>query len=140
MIVGGEDHRHEIPIHDERSFGKIEEYVKFVLGHDTVYTVQKKWSGPILETIDGLAFIGPYSDAHPHRFVATGFSGNGITYSCISASTFAHHLQGTQSPWVNVYNAKRKIRVRNMYEKAIDYIEELYHGAIKNILGIKKYK
>lgn len=140
MIVGGEDHRHEVPVNEEWAYGKLEEYIQFILGKDQKYTVKRKWSGPILETIDGLAFIGRYDTSYPNRYLATGFSGNGMTYSIIASDICMHHLQHTHSQWEKIYSPQRKVRVRNMFEKAVDYIEELYHGAIKNILGIKKYE
>jgi glycine/D-amino acid oxidase-like deaminating enzyme len=39
-------------------------------------TVQHRWLGQVVETDDGLPFIGE----HAHReFIATGFCGNGFT-------------------------------------------------------------
>jgi Rieske Fe-S protein len=41
-------------------------------------------------------------------FVATGFSGNGITYSAISALVLADAIVGVQNPWSQIYQPSRK--------------------------------
>jgi glycine/D-amino acid oxidase-like deaminating enzyme len=81
MIIGGQDHRDEIKMSEGKNFRALEEYLQEIMP-DTKYEITRKWSGPILEPSDGLALIG---ETKPGRYVATAFSGNGMTYSLISA-------------------------------------------------------
>ena len=39
-----------------------------------------RWSGQVIETPDGLPYIGETAD---HQFAATGFSGNGMTFGTL---------------------------------------------------------
>ena len=44
--------------------------------------VTHRWSGQVIETHDGLPYIGETAD---HQFAATGFSGNGMTFGTLAA-------------------------------------------------------
>src|SRR5690606_27255689 len=77
MIVGGEDHLSEIPINTHKPLLVLRDYVRAHFGH-LKYKIVREWSGPILEPVDGKAFIGKHK--HPRVLYAFGFSGNGMTY------------------------------------------------------------
>ncbi len=44
--------------------------------------ITHRWSGQVIETNDGLPFIGEMA---PRQFAATGFSGNGMTFGTLAA-------------------------------------------------------
>ena len=51
-------------------------------GREPMATRQQRWMSQVVETDDGLPFIGE----HAHReFIATGFCGNGCTLGTLSA-------------------------------------------------------
>ena len=54
-------------------FGKLEDQLKKVL---PAAEVQQRWLGQVVETNDGLPFIG---ENEGEQFIATGFCGNGFT-------------------------------------------------------------
>lgn len=128
LIVGGEDHRVEIKINSQKNYNALEKFLKKTLGK-IPYKITKKWSGPILETIDGLALIG---ELKPHQYIATGFSGNGMTYSIISAILFRDMIQGKKNEWNNVYNPHRIPPVKHLMKKGLDYTGEFIGGVLKN--------
>lgn len=130
VIFGGADHRADIPLSREKSFQVLERALVKMLG-DTPITITKKWSGPILESIDGLPFIGTYA---PHRHMATAFSGNGMTYSVIAGMIFRDAILGTPNPWTSVYDPRRTVTIYRLVKKGSDYIGRLL-GAVKKILG-----
>ena len=134
VIIGGEDHRSDIPVNDSKSFQALEDYIKKIFPFD--YKIIRKWKGPILESIDGLAFIGEYKNKN--IFYATGFSGNGITYANIAAHLFANIISGTANneieELISVYNPKRIPTLKQLANKGVDYTKELLHGAVKNTL------
>ncbi|WP_395746104.1 FAD-dependent oxidoreductase [Prosthecobacter sp.] len=64
----------------------------------------RRWSGQVIETVDGLPYIGEYAG----QFVATGFSGTGMTFGTLSGMMFAEHVQGIASPWKSLFHVERK--------------------------------
>ena len=50
----------------------------------------------------------PYiGDTAPHQFVATGFSGNGLTFGTLSAMMAADRILGRDNPWRELFDAGR---------------------------------
>ncbi|CAN5159846.1 hypothetical protein BH11PAT1_BH11PAT1_0940 [soil metagenome] len=133
LIVGGEDHRREIPINEMKNYKALEDFVKKLLP-DTPYTITKKWKGPILETIDGLAYIGSLTGS-PNQFIAIGFSGNGMTYSTITSILFRDFVLGDKNPWFEVYKTSRIPTPKQLYQKTVDYVGEFFGGAVKNMFN-----
>jgi glycine/D-amino acid oxidase-like deaminating enzyme len=133
MIIGGEDHRKEIKIDPEKSFSALEDYLKSIVGQN--YEITKKWTGPILEPSDGLALIGETS---PHQYVATAFSGNGMTYSGISSILLTDLILGRQNSWVDIYDPKRIPSLYQLFLKGKDYLGEFFGGAGQNLFKSPK--
>ncbi len=129
VIVGGEDHRQDIPVDIEKNFKALREFIDTTFPNKE-YAVVRQWSGPILEPIDGLAFIG--SDKEKRTLYALGFSGNGMTYSAIAATLFRDIILGKDNPWISLYRADRISSLKSLALKGRDYIEELFRGAIRN--------
>ncbi|MBX4206443.1 FAD-binding oxidoreductase, partial [Candidatus Parcubacteria bacterium] len=112
MIVGGEDHKDIFGNPPAAGLGKesfkaLGAFLARIMGGHR-YWIVKKWAGPILEPTDGLALIGKIA---PHCYVATGFSGNGMTYSMISSMLIADLIKGKKNPWAKVYDPTRSILV-----------------------------
>jgi len=135
MLIGGEDHRAELPMSENKNFQALEEYMQKTFA-DVKYRITNRWSGPILEPSDGLALIGPHKESHVLH--ATGFSGNGMTYSGISSLIFREIIAGIPSgrgySMPELYAASRYLGVKPLIHKAADYTEELVKGAVKNAL------
>jgi glycine/D-amino acid oxidase-like deaminating enzyme len=130
LILGGADHREELPMSEEKNFKALESYLDELLeGID--YTVERKWAGPILEPSDGLALIGKIDE---NKYLASAFSGNGMTYSHISGMIFSDLIYGRQNEWIEVYDPLRSIPPKVMVRKAMDYTQEFFGGAVKNFL------
>lgn len=132
LIIGGADHRADIPVDAEANFADIEHYARRLLPHVPLAPV-RRWKGPIVEPGDGLAYIGP---VHPGSdvFYATGYSGNGMTYSVLAAEIFAARVLGESSPWAEVYAARRPPGVKSHLTKAKQYLGEFARGAVRNTL------
>ncbi len=135
LIIGGEDHRTDIPIDPEKNFDALEEYLRDILD-DREYSVAHRWDGPILEPSDGLAFIGPHK--HPHILYAFGFSGNGMTYAGISAIIFKEIISGKTTALHDIFRTSRVLGPKALFTKAVDYGGEFLHGAAKNVFRKKK--
>jgi glycine/D-amino acid oxidase-like deaminating enzyme len=130
MILGGEDHRHEIPIDPEKNYHVLEKYLETLLPRDS-YTIVKKWRGPILEPSDGLAYIGKLYEKE-NVYVAMGFSGNGMTYAHIAAQMFTDFIEKKKNMYEEIYEPGRIPTFKQILQKGIDYSEEFFGGAVKN--------
>ena len=103
MILGGADHRAEIKINENKAYLVLEEYLKKIVPN-IKYRVIRRWNGPILEPSDGLALIGEYK---PGQYVATAFSGNGMTYGTIAGIIIPDLILGYENPWEEIYDPSR---------------------------------
>jgi glycine/D-amino acid oxidase-like deaminating enzyme/nitrite reductase/ring-hydroxylating ferredoxin subunit len=75
-------------------------------------SVKRRWSGQIMETIDGLAFIGTMQ---PGIHVVTGDCGNGITHGLIAGRLVPDLVEGFSNPLERVYDPYR-VRLRALGE------------------------
>lgn len=136
VVVGGADHRKEIPIDPQKCWGAVEDFWRKTLPHIPFKRV-KEWKGCILEPVDGLPYIGTFSRLYPNQFVAMGFSGNGMTYAMIAALLFRDRVMKRENPYEEVYDPGRKESLKALFEKGKDYAEEFFGGALKNIFRRK---
>lgn len=131
LIIGGADHRQEIKMNPEKNFAEILDYAEKVL-KGAKYTLITKWDGGILEPVDGLPFIGPYTTTYPNRYVATAYSGNGMTYSMIAAQIITNYIFKKEVT-VNPFYPRRRLSLRNLWIKGGHYLMEFFGGALRNV-------
>jgi len=67
--------------------------------------VQHRWLGQVVETNDGLPFIG---ESAGQQFIATGFCGNGFTLGTLSALMARDRFLGRPNPWYELFAVSRK--------------------------------
>ena len=65
-----------------------------------------RWSGQIIEPVDGLAYVGRNSMS-THVFVATGYAGNGLTGATAAAMILCDEVGGSAHPWSDLFAATR---------------------------------
>lgn len=104
LIVGGEDHKTG---HERETTGCFERLESYARKHFALQgAAHRRWSGQILEPADGLPFIG--RNAHSkHVYVATGFSGTGVTFGTLAAMLLRDTLVHCDNPWSELYAATR---------------------------------
>lgn len=136
LIVGGEDHRVGQEKNTEKLFGELERWTqnRFPVG-----PIKYKWSGQILESNDGLAFIGKNPADYDNVYVATGFSGNGITYGTLTGMILSDLISGKKNKYEEVYSPSR-IRpasfgtfVKEAYNTNKPYVDWLLSDDTKSI-------
>jgi glycine/D-amino acid oxidase-like deaminating enzyme/nitrite reductase/ring-hydroxylating ferredoxin subunit len=103
IIVGGADTKTGAAEPTEQAFKRLEDYLR---QRFDVESVEARWSAQFFEPADGLPYIGP-GPLSPHIFVATGFSGNGMTYGTLAGSMVADQMLGRLSPWAELFNPSR---------------------------------
>jgi Rieske Fe-S protein len=109
LIVGGEDHpvgladAEKLP--EEDRYANIEKWAheNFEGLEDTIY----KWSGEIMETMDGPGYIGYNPMDSKNVFIITGDSGNGITNGTIAGKLITDLITGHKNDWQEIYSPSR---------------------------------
>lgn len=105
LIAGGEDD--EVCAGGaEKRYSRLESWARarFPIG-----AVQYRWSGQVLEPLDGLAFIGRNPKDRGNVFIATGDSGNGMTHGTIAGMLLTDLVLGKKNEWADLYDPARKI-------------------------------
>ena len=83
-------------------FASLEKRLRNVL---PVARVENRWLGQVVETNDGLPFIGENAG---QQFIATGFCGNGFTLGTLSAMMARDRFLGRKNPWFDLFRVDRK--------------------------------
>jgi glycine/D-amino acid oxidase-like deaminating enzyme/nitrite reductase/ring-hydroxylating ferredoxin subunit len=104
LIVGGEDHRTGEADEPERRYEVLEAWARSRL--NGLGRVAHRWSGQVQEPVDGLAFIGR-NPGDRHIYVATGFTGNGITHGTLAGALLVDLILGRPNDWARVYEPGR---------------------------------
>lgn len=129
LILGGEDHSTGQSKEDEQKhFTNLEQYVQ-QLFPKLQYTVERRWSGQVLETADGLPFIGE-SIIHPQHYLATGFAGNGMTFGIISAGILRDKLTEQPNAWSDFFSLKRFKGTKEVLRQGAHYVKEMVAGRL----------
>ncbi len=102
VILGGEDHKTGQAADTAACFQALEETLKSFVPD---VEVTHRWSGQVIETNDGLPYIGETS---PRQFAATGFSGNGMTFGTLAAMMARDAVLGRSNPWRELFDVHRK--------------------------------
>lgn len=67
-------------------------------------SVERRWLGQVIETDDGLPFIGENAE---REFIATGFAGNGYTLGTLAAMMTRDQCLGRDNPWRSLFAVDR---------------------------------
>jgi glycine/D-amino acid oxidase-like deaminating enzyme/nitrite reductase/ring-hydroxylating ferredoxin subunit len=99
VLIGGEDHKVG---QEEDTEARYEALLGYARDRFDVRSVEYRWSGQTLEPVDGLPYIGRDTGAG-HVYVATGFSGTGLTFGTVSALLLSDAVRGRANPWAELY-------------------------------------
>jgi glycine/D-amino acid oxidase-like deaminating enzyme len=91
LLVGGEDHKTGQADDMAERYRRIERWAKPLFSY--LGPVKFRWSGQVMEPVDGLAFIGR-NPGDENVYIATGDSGNGITHGTIAGILISDLVQG----------------------------------------------
>jgi glycine/D-amino acid oxidase-like deaminating enzyme/nitrite reductase/ring-hydroxylating ferredoxin subunit len=132
LIVGGEDHKSGQAHDGVERFRRLEQWMRERF--PTAGAVELRWSGQVMEPIDGVAFIGRNPGDADNVYVATGDSGMGMTHGTIAGILLTDLIVGRASPWAALYDPARKmLRAPLEYAKenlnvAAQYVEDYVSG------------
>lgn len=92
------------------------------------------WSAQDCMTIDGIPYIGKYSDETPNIYVTTGFNKWGMTSSMVSAMIISDMILGKENDFSEIFSPKRFDLSLSINNVAKDMVE-----TAKNFIAQKIY-
>jgi glycine/D-amino acid oxidase-like deaminating enzyme/nitrite reductase/ring-hydroxylating ferredoxin subunit len=101
-ILGGADHKTGQARDPQKHYERVEKRLRQIFPK---ITIDHWWSGQVVETNDGLPYIG---EIIPRQFIATGFSGNGMTFGTLGAMMACDAFAGRRNPWSSLFDVHRK--------------------------------
>lgn len=105
LIVGGEDHKTGQAEDFEERFERLEAWSRERFRG--IQSVEFRWSGQVLEPVDGLAFIGAHPLGRQNIYIASGDSGHGMTHGTIAGIILRDLILGRGNRWAQLYNPSR---------------------------------
>jgi len=105
LISGGEDHKSGQKDDANVRFAALERWTRTRF---PIASIEYRWSGEVMEPINGLAFIGRNPMDYDNVFIATGDSGNGMTHGTIAGMLISDLILGKENKWETLYDPSRK--------------------------------
>jgi glycine/D-amino acid oxidase-like deaminating enzyme/nitrite reductase/ring-hydroxylating ferredoxin subunit len=101
-IFGGEDHKTGQVEDTNTCFARLEGTLYKILPEAVI---ERRWSGQVIETNDGLPFVGETAE---NQFVGTGYSGNGLTFGTLAGLMAHDAVVNNKNPWQKLFDPNRK--------------------------------
>lgn len=131
LLVGGEDHRTGQDVNPEVHFENIRDWIEENL--DISARITSRWSGQIMEPIDGIAYIGRNPGDEKNVFIVTGDSGHGLTHGTIAGILLPDLIEGRENPWAKLYDPSR------LYARSLGtYISDVVQSSVPYTDWLKK--
>lgn len=136
LLVGGEDHKTGQANDAVQRWGRLARWAneRFPVSGPVV----SRWSGQVMEPVDGIAFIGRSPSMSDGVFMVTGDSGMGITHAAIGAILISDLMAGRSNSWESLYDPARKTiaslprLVGEAMNTAVQYFDWLSPGDVEN--------
>jgi glycine/D-amino acid oxidase-like deaminating enzyme/nitrite reductase/ring-hydroxylating ferredoxin subunit len=140
VIFGGEDHKTGQQDDTRDSYRRLERGLRAIVPD---VEVTHRWSGQVIETPDGLPYIGRSAD---HQYSATGYSGNGLTFGTLAGVMMSDAILQRSNPWTDLFDPDRKalgLALWNYVKENIDYPyymirDRFTAGAAQTVRSIKR--
>ncbi|WP_081112262.1 FAD-dependent oxidoreductase [Bdellovibrio sp. HCB117] len=104
IIVGGEDHKTGQNPYPEHSLKNLEEWARTRF---PIESVRYRWSGQVMEPVDGMGFLGHNPMDKNNVYIITGDSGNGMTHCVVGGILIRDQIMNRPNPWQELYDPSR---------------------------------
>lgn len=104
LIAGGEDHKTGQDADPQVRFDRLEAWLRGLV--PALGEVGFRWSGQVLEPMDGLAFLGR-SPGEDHVYIVTGDSGQGMTHATLGAMIVSDQIAERANAWSELFDPDR---------------------------------
>ena len=119
VIIGGEDH-HTGEGGESEAFERLEAYAR---EHFNVLSVDYRWSAQLYDPVDGLPYIGKIGGT----YVATGFSGEGLTFGTLAGRIICDDILGSPNELADILSPTRTKPVASAVEFVKDNAKVMGH-------------
>jgi glycine/D-amino acid oxidase-like deaminating enzyme/nitrite reductase/ring-hydroxylating ferredoxin subunit len=106
LIIGGEDHKTGQHDDIENRYARLLSWAR--THFPGLPEPEFRWSGQIMDTTDGLAFIGRNPGDEKNVYIVTGDCGVGLTHGTIAGMLITDMIMGRENPWAILYDPARK--------------------------------
>jgi glycine/D-amino acid oxidase-like deaminating enzyme/nitrite reductase/ring-hydroxylating ferredoxin subunit len=106
LIVGGEDHKSGQADDTAERHGRLEHWAR--KRFPAMGAIEAAWGGQVMQSLDGVGYIGHNPLDAGNVFVVTGDSGTGLTHGTIAGLLLTDLILGRKNPWQKVYDPSRK--------------------------------
>lgn len=103
LLVGGESHKTGKKGNIDH-YGKINSYANEIFSKPSF---KSQWSAQDSFTLDGLPYVGRYSQKTPNIYVATGFHKWGMTNSMVAGMIISDLITQRHNKWAKIYSPQR---------------------------------
>lgn len=130
LIIGGSGHR----TGENKTGGQYDALLALAKQHFTDSAEVYRWSAQDCQTLDGIPYIGRFSDQTPDWYVATGFQKWGMTTAMAAADILSDMITGKENPYEEVFTPQRF----KLTASITSLLDETKHSAVGLVL--KKLK
>lgn len=144
LITGGEDHKvgqaDDEDVKEEERYDLLATWTKKKF--PAMENIEYKWSGQVIEPLDGVAFIGK-NPGEENVYIITGDSGNGLTHATIAGLLITDLISGKENSWAKLYDPSRvKLKTAGGYLReagnmAAQYVDWISGGDVKDTSRLK---
>jgi glycine/D-amino acid oxidase-like deaminating enzyme/nitrite reductase/ring-hydroxylating ferredoxin subunit len=139
VVFGGEDHKTGQQDDTSACYRRLEGRLRAIVAD---VDVTHRWSGQVIETPDGLPYIGRSAE---HQYSATGYAGNGLTFGTLAGMMMSDAILQRSNPWTELFDPGRKALTRGLWDyvkENVDYpyyvIRDRFAGAVAQPLRAVK--
>jgi nitrite reductase/ring-hydroxylating ferredoxin subunit len=106
LIVGGEDHKAAHEDDGDQRWTRLESWAR---NHfPSAGAVAWRWSGQVLNSIDGLGYFGRNPADTPNIFISTGDTGMGLTGGVLAGMIVRDLMLDRHNPYAGIFDPSRK--------------------------------
>jgi glycine/D-amino acid oxidase-like deaminating enzyme/nitrite reductase/ring-hydroxylating ferredoxin subunit len=128
-IFGGQDHKTGQETDTRACYAALEGAARTLL---PALDITHRWSGQVVETNDGLPFIG---ETASRQFAATGYAGNGMTFGTL-AGMMAHDCAiGRRNPWRDLFDPGRTKLLGGTWDYLKENVDYPYYMVRDRVAG-----
>lgn len=131
LLVGGADHKTGQGNNEEDHFRQLEQYVS---ERFKVRSIDFRWSAEFFEPVDGLPYVGRVP-GWEHVFVATGFSGTGMTLGPVAGKLVADLILERPNPLAEALNPGRLDLMASAGSFLSENLNAAYHFVADRFAG-----
>lgn len=106
LIVGGEDHKAAHASDGDARWQRLETWAR--THFPGAGPLAFRWSGQVMNAVDGLGFYGRNPLDTPNIFIATGDTGTGLTGGVLAGVIARDLMMGRDNPFAPVFDPARK--------------------------------